>query len=266
MRQRQASHNRLLDKQGFQRFLSSMKVLLTATLCAFSLLLARGQVPSAAKPAKPSSPAKEAPAPAPTDTSTNKPDIKELVKGSVFTNSTGMVMVKISPTLWVGKYLVTQEDYQKVTHGNPSQFKGDRNPVDSVSWNDAMAFCGSLTEAERKEDMLPEGFAYKLPTQAQWEMLAAGATLENAVTSLTTTRNGTEPVGSLGPSGAGLYDMRGNLWEWCLDPDDKPFRVLKGGAWDTSLEVNLRPEFRWYSKGPDEGKNIFGFRCVLAPQ
>ncbi|MEY2428761.1 MAG: hypothetical protein QOJ40_1646, partial [Verrucomicrobiota bacterium] len=110
---------------------------------------------------------------------------------------------------------------------------------------------------------LPEGCVYTLPTQAQWDSLAAGAALENAVTSLGAPRTGTAPVGSLGPSPSGLYDIRGNLWEWCLDPDDKPFRVLKGGAWDTSLDINLRPEFRWYSNGPDERKNIFGFRCVL---
>ena len=245
-----------------------MKVMFAATLCAFTLLVARGQNSSTAKPAAAVAPAKakEAPAPAATDVSTNKPDIKELIKGDSFTNSIGVVMVKISPAFWAGKFLVTQEEYKKVTHSNPSQFQGDRNPVDSVSWNDAMAFCARLTEIERREEMLPDGLIYTLPTQAQWESLGAGATLENAVTSLGTSRTGTAPVGSLGPSPVGLYDIRGNLWEWCLDPTDKPFRVLRGGAWDTSLEVNLRPEFRWYSNGPDDRKNTYGFRCVLVSQ
>jgi len=196
-------------------------------------------------------------------TETNKPSIKELMEGREFTNSTGMVMVKISPQLWAGKYEVTQEEYQKVSGSNPSQFSGDRNPVDSVSWNDALGFCSKLVDAERKEDMLPEGFVYTLPTQAQWDSFATSASLSDAVTSSPNKRNGTAAVGSLGASGQGLYDVRGNVWEWCLDPSDKPFRVLRGAAWDSWIEINLRVEFRWYSDGPDEQKNTFGFRCVM---
>ena len=194
--------------------------------------------------------------------SKEKPDIKELLKLPGFTNSIGMVMVKVSDVLWAGKYEVTQQEFQKVTGGNPSEFRGDRNPVDSVSWTDAMSFCQKLTQTEREEEMLPEGFAYTLPTQAQWESLAAGADLKDAVTSSSVSRSGTAAVGSLGPNGPGLYDTRGNVWEWCLDPQDKPFRVARGGAWDTSIEVNLRPEFRWYG-APDDRKNVVGFRCVL---
>ena len=238
-----------------------MKITFAAALfCALSLSGRSQGVPAARQPTN--RPAATVAA-ATTDVSTNKPDIKDLIKEPSFTNSIGIIMVKISPTFWAGKYLVTQAEYEKAMRSNPSQFPGTRNPVDSISWNDALGFCAKLTENERKEEMLPEGCVYTLPTQAQWESLAAGATLENAVTSLGAPRRGTAPVGSLGPSGAGLYDIRGNVWEWCLDPDDKPFRVLKGGAWDTSLDVNLRPEFRWYSNGPDERKNSFGFRCVL---
>jgi len=197
--------------------------------------------------------------------STNKPDIKELMKGNSFTNGVGMAMVKISPTLWAGRFDVTQEEYQKVAGSNPSQFPGDRNPVDSVSWNDAGDFCAKLTERERKEEMLPEGFVYSLPTQAQWELLSAGAELKDAATSMGTRRNGTAPVGSLGANSLGLYDTRGNVWQWCLDPQDKPYRVLRGGAWDTIAEPSSRLEFRWYSQSPDEKQNDFGFRVVLEP-
>ncbi len=197
------------------------------------------------------------------DTATNKVDIAELMKGSSFTNSIGMVMVKVSPSLWAGKYDVTQEEYQKVMGSNPSQFKGDRNPVDSVSWNDAKAFCAKLNEIEGKEEMLPEGMTYSLPTQSQWETLMAGASLDDAVNSMASRRSGPAAVGSLNPNSLGLYDTRGNMWQWCLDPDDKPYRVLRGGAWDTFVEVNMRPEFRWYSDGPDDRKNTFSFRCVL---
>jgi hypothetical protein len=197
------------------------------------------------------------------EATTAKPEITELLKGASFTNSVGMVMVKISPQFWAGKYLVTQKEYQVVTGANPSEFRGELNPVDSASWNDAVAFCSKLNTEEKKQLMLPEGFTYSLPTQAQWESLMDGATLSDAVTSEGKARSGTSPVGSLKANALGLYDTRGNVWQWCLDPQDKPFRVLRGGAWDTSLEVNLRPEFRWYSAGPDERKNTFGFRCVL---
>jgi formylglycine-generating enzyme required for sulfatase activity len=194
---------------------------------------------------------------------TNKVDIKELMELDSFTNETGMVMVKVSAGFWAGKFEVTQEEYQKVAGGNPSEFHGDKNPVDSVSYDDALAFCAQLNEAEKKEKMLPEGFTYDLPTQGQWETLMDGADLKDAVTSLKGARSGTAAVGSLGPNGLNLYDTRGNVWEWCLDPTDKPYRVLRGGAWDTSIEINLRPEFRWYSKGTDDRQNNFGFRVVL---
>lgn len=195
-------------------------------------------------------------------TAKNKSDALDFMSLPAFTNDSGMVMVKLSDVLWVGKYEVTQQEYQKVTGGNPSEFRGDQNPVESVSWNDAMSFCERLTQAESEAKMLPEGFAYSLPTQGQWEALAGGADLKDAVTSSGTSRSGTAAVGSLGPNGAGLHDVRGNVWEWCLDPQDKPFRVARGAAWDVSVEVNLRPEFRWYGP-PDDRKNTVGFRCVL---
>jgi len=192
-----------------------------------------------------------------------KPTIKDLMQNDRFTNATGMVMVKISDALWAGMYLVTQEEYGKVAGVNPSHFRNDRNPVDSVSWNDAMSFCSRLVDAEQKEEMMPEGYTYTLPTQAQWENMASGTSLENSVTSLKGTRSGTAPVGSLRANGMGLYDTRGNVWQWCLDPADKPYRVLRGAAWNEWREVNLRPEFRWYSNGPEDKQDIYGFRVVL---
>jgi len=194
-----------------------------------------------------------------------KADIKELMLEPSFTNASGMVMMKISQSMWAGKFLVTQEEYQKVAGGNPSEFSGGTRPVDSVSWNDAQSFCAKLNEAEKKEEMLPEGYTYTLPTQAQWESLVAGADLSTAVTSLNSSRSGTLPVGSLAANGLGLCDIRGNLWEFCLDPSDKSFRVLRGGAWNTSYEPNSRIEFRWYADGPDDRKNNYGFRCLMVP-
>lgn len=195
----------------------------------------------------------------------SKPSPEELMKGSSFTNSVGIILVKMSDTLWAGKFPVTQAEYQAVMGNNPSAFKGDQHPVDTVSWNEARNFCAQLTQQELQKEYIPQDFAYSLPTQAQWEMLMADATVEQAVTSLGTRRQGTAPVGSLPANRLGLHDTRGNLWAWCLDPSNRTFRVLRGGAWDTSIEVNLRPEFRWYSNGPDDRRNIYGFRCVLQP-
>ncbi len=192
-----------------------------------------------------------------------KPKIEDLMKLDRFTNSTGLIMVRVSSGLWASMTLISQDDYQKVLSSNPSQFRGAQNPVDSVSWRDALDFCSRLTEADKKEEMLAEGFAYTLPTQSQWEGLLGGATIANAITSHDMIRAGPASVTSAPANSLGLYDARGNVWQWCLDPDDKPYRVLRGGAWNENREMNLRPEFRWYSNGPDDRQNIYGFRVVL---
>jgi formylglycine-generating enzyme required for sulfatase activity len=202
------------------------------------------------------------------DSGTNgPPPLKDLMTmNDQVTNTVGIVLVKISTSLWAGMYEVTQKSYQKVMGSNPSAFQGEDHPVDSVSWNDAMSFCKKLTEKEQKADELPKGYSYALPTQAQWEQLAGNASLNDAVMSLNMQRrSSTAPVGSLAPNSLGLYDTRGNVMEWCLDPQDKPYRVLRGGAWDTYISINARVDFRWYAK-PEEAKNTFGFRVVLEPK
>jgi formylglycine-generating enzyme required for sulfatase activity len=200
------------------------------------------------------------------------PTLKELMAtNDVVTNTVDIVLAKISPDLWAGKYEVTQGAYRKVMHVNPSVFRGWQRPVDSVSWQDAVAFCRTLTAMEKKAKELPEGYAYTLPTEAQWEMLVGDALLKDAVMSLNGNyRSSTSPVGSLGPNKFGLYDMRGNVWEWCLDSHDPgSYHVLRGGAWDTRLEPNSRVDFRWYVNvhpgAPGEKKNDFGFRVLLEP-
>ena len=196
---------------------------------------------------------------------TNEVDITELMKLPAFTNATGMIMVKLSDQLWVSAYETTQEEYKKITGSNPSKFQGPRNPVESVSWNAAMDFCDKLNAAENEKKMLPEKFGYALPTQAQWEALAAGADLKDAVTSSPNTRSGPAPVGSLGPTGPGIFDIRGNVCEWCLDPQDKAYRVARGSSWQNWIEINLRPEFRWY-EAPEVSKETIGFRVMLEPR
>jgi formylglycine-generating enzyme required for sulfatase activity len=190
--------------------------------------------------------------------------LKELMAANtVITNTVGIVLVKISPGLWAGKFETTQSTYQKIAHGNPSTFKGMEKPVDSVSWNDAMAFCGKLTAMEQVDKQLPDGFSYTLPTQDQWLRLMGDASLKNAVMKLNDPHcTATATVGSGGANSLGLCDTRGNVMEWCADSSDNSTRILKGGAWDTFLEVNARPEFRWHAP-PDEKKNSYGFRVIL---
>jgi formylglycine-generating enzyme required for sulfatase activity len=203
------------------------------------------------------------------DSDTNAaPTLKDLMDvNSQVTNTVGMVLVKISSTEWVGMFDVTQDAYQSVMGSNPSAFQGTDHPVDSVTWNDAMAFCKKLTETEQKANQLPKGFIYTLPKQSEWEKFVDDASLDDAVMSLKTQRrSSTASVGSLGANSVGLYDTRGNVMEWCLDSHDPTsYRVLRGGAWDTYIDINARVEFREYS-APDKTKNDYGFRVVLEPK
>lgn len=187
-----------------------------------------------------------------------------MTSNNIVTNTVGTVLVKISATLWAGQYEVTQREYEEVMGGNPSSFSGTNHPVDSVTWSDAMAFCKKLTTMETETNQLPDGFKYSLPTETQWEMLADGASLKDAVMKYNSaTNNSTAPVGSLGANSLGLYDTRGNVMEWCLDSHDPSYHVLRGGAWDTAVEPSTRIEFRNYVQNPDERKNDYGFRIVL---
>ena len=260
-----ALDRRELDKARVPLFFSRMKTILAVVGCfALTLLplLAQEEETITNTPAPASVTGAITNELTDAEGGTNEVDIKELMKLPSFTNDTGMVMVKISESLWAGACEVAQEDYQKIAGGNPSRFQNPRNPVESVSWNEAIEFCSKLTKAEEEKKMLPEGFAYTLPTQAQWESFAAGADLKDAITGSGKTRSGTATVGTLGATGPGLYDVRGNVCEWCLDPQDKPFRVARGAAWNSFIEVNLRPEFRWY-EAPEVRKDSIGFRGVL---
>ncbi len=186
--------------------------------------------------------------------------VEAQVPGDIYTNSIDMVLIKVG-SFWAGKYEVTQKEYQKVIGSNPSAFAGEKQPVDSVSWNDAVEFCDKLTSMDLDTNAVPKGFYYTLPTEDEWQSLVADASLDNAVTSLNgAARQGSSAVGSLGPNSLGLYDVRGNVMEFCLTDTDKPYRVLRGGSWQDIVEINLRPEFRYYATSPAEAKNTYGFR------
>jgi len=154
--------------------------------------------------------------------------------------------VTLTKPFYLGKYEVTQEQWQQVMGGNPSVFKGAKNPVENVSWDDCQEFMGKL----RKK--VP-GEAFRLPTEAEWEYACrAGTTGEyagdlDAMAWYDSNSGGkTHPVGGKKPNAWGLYDMHGNVWEWCADgygdypngaatdpngPNTGSIRVLRGGSW-----------------------------------
>ena len=178
----------------------------------------------------------------------------------------------------------------------------DKNPMDGVTWDKAVEFCRILTERERKAGRLPEGYVYRLPTEAEWEYACRAGTegAFNVEGDLSTfcwgpdvpTLRWTVPVkGRRQPNAWGLYDMHGNVYEWCLDwygPYDEEAakdpagpavgeqKVARGGAWssgrdqgeDKSDAVRLR-YMRSASRNrfpPQKPYSIVGFRPVLAPE
>jgi formylglycine-generating enzyme required for sulfatase activity len=201
-------------------------------------------------------------------------------------------VVTLTKGFWMGKYEVTQGEYLAVVGGNPSRFTGDPNrPVEQLSWTDATNYCARLTAQERAAGRLPAGWAYRLPTEAEWEYAArAGTTtrfsygddpgygqLGGYAWYLSNSGGTTHPVGEKQPNPWGLYDMSGNVWEWCSDwyatypggsvtdpvgPGSGSFRVLRGGGCyvggldcRSANRDDLAPDFRRY---------YVGFRAVLA--
>ncbi len=142
--------------------------------------------------------------------------------------------VTLTRGYWIGKYEVTQAEYLSVAGTNPSNFPGDlKRPVSSVSWFDATNYCAKLTERELAAGRIPSGSRYRLPTEAEWECAArAGTTTQFSYgddPNYARTTNFAwfldlghpdlivHPVGQRLPNPRGLYDVHGNVWEWCLD-------------------------------------------------
>lgn len=154
----------------------------------------------------------------------------------------------------LGAFPITQERYAQVTGLRPSAARGDRLPVESVSWLDAVRFCDALSRSEGlapayhlradtgdvEWDAAADG--YRLPTEAEWEHACrAGTTgarygrLEEIAWHRGNARERPHDVGGKRPNAWGLYDMLGNVWEWCWDVYDAEvygtYRVLRGGGW-----------------------------------
>jgi formylglycine-generating enzyme required for sulfatase activity len=184
----------------------------------------------------------------------------------------------------IGKYPVTQAQYEAVMRNNPSRFQNNpQNPVEKVSWNDAQAFCQKLSQITGK--------TYRLPTEAEWEYACrAGTTtrfyfgddanqLGDYAWYVGNSQQTTHPVGQKKPNAWGLYDMSGNVWEWCEDNwhdsyenaprdgsawlrNDNNYHIVRGGSWDFNPYYCRSASRIRFSPGFDF--NYLGFRvaCV----
>jgi formylglycine-generating enzyme required for sulfatase activity len=176
--------------------------------------------------------------------------------------------VSITERFYLGAFLVTQEQYQQVMGDNPSHFRRVAGidprslPVENVSWDDAVAFCHALSE--RPEERIRRR-VYRLPTEAEWEYacragtttpfhLDHGRSLSSAMANFDGRRpyglgprgdflQRTSPVGSYSPNAFGLYDVHGNVWEWCHDwYDEKAYKNNKNGVTDPTGPTKAQQE------------------------
>jgi formylglycine-generating enzyme required for sulfatase activity len=169
---------------------------------------------------------------------------------------------------WIGKYEVTQREWLQIIGRNPSKFKGDLRPVDTVSWDDAQAFVDQLSQKSSQ--------AYRLPTEAEWIYAASGGEKQQAWGGTSEAgeladfawykencNKTTHIVGSRRPNVLGLYDMTGNVWEWVQDyAGENPIR--KGGSW-ANIDRFGRNDYR--SVVPRGKKfSTYGFRVAITAQ
>ena len=190
-----------------------------------------------------------------------------LTQDKDFIAACGMPMVWVGDGgFWAGKYEMRQAEFEKVAGYNPSSWHRSTKPVESISWDNATAFCEKLNDYERRAGKLPAGYHYVLPTESQWSTLSADADMEQAAMSRTTTLSSTQDAGYSEPNKYGIYDTLGNVWEWCSDAfDDKGNHTLRGGSWLSSAENFPSPDTR-DAGAPKYADRFTGFRVVLVPQ
>lgn len=200
--------------------------------------------------------------------------------------------VTVQPFL-MGRYAVTQSQWKRVSklariqtdlRSSPSYFKGDLRPVERVNWYEAKEFCDRLSSTTGRE--------YRLPTEAEWEYACRANTTtpfyfgDTITTDLVNYdgsyvygrgskgqfRKETTTVGNFPPNAYGLFDMHGNIWEWCTDYWDykeNPGRVIRGGSWFSSPRLCRSANRSLLSPdehGDKDGKDFTGFRVVCIPK
>ncbi len=193
---------------------------------------------------------------------------------------------------WINRFEVTQSEYQNLTCANPSSNTGDLEyPVDNVSWRNAMDYCALLTQQERAALRLPEGYVYRLPTEAEWEYAARAATttwfsfgdsealLTNYAWCSLNSGHVPHPVGQLLPNPWGLKDIHGNVFEWCWDYIDTAptqlvtdyrgstngvYHAIRGGAFSFPW-VDCRSSWHIGYSAASIPTGV-GFRIILAPE
>jgi formylglycine-generating enzyme required for sulfatase activity len=204
------------------------------------------------------------------------------VKDGLGTDERPQHRVKITRPFYLGKFEVTQGQWKSLMGDNPSKFTGnDDLPVEAVSWEDAQGFCQRLSKLT--------GRRVRLPTEEEWEYACrAGTTDKYGGTDSEKELAGcaafgvdrTQPVGRKKPNAWGLYDMLGNVWEWCQDwygpysageqtnpagPSAGQVRVLRGGCWNSDA-YNCRCANRLWSKAATRRYNVVGFRVAITAE
>ena len=188
--------------------------------------------------------------------------------------------VTLTKSYYLGTYEVTQELYQAVMGSNPSYYKGNKKPVTDVSWNNCQTFITKLNSLT--------GLTFRLPTEAEWEFAARGGNETKGylysgsnnigdVAYYGKSSGGPTEVGEYNPNELGIYDMSGNVWEWCQDwygsyssgsqtdstgPTSGSDRVLRGGSW-FFIAAGCRVARR-YNHTPTYADNSIGFRLALS--
>jgi hypothetical protein len=225
--------------------------------------------------------------------------------GQPFTNSLGMKFVPLGE-IQISVWETRVQDYEAFCRATarryepPDFHQTPTDPAVKVSWFDAMAFCKWLTEKEQNENLIDDRETYRLPTDAEWSM-AVGLMNENGPTpeardgkikneypwgkqwpppidagnyagTSGRRRTATLPVGTFKSNSIGLYDLGGNVWEWCLDTykgdsnaSGRDWGVLRGASWATRNRLEMQSSYR-NVVDRNERDVIYGFRCVLATQ
>lgn len=194
--------------------------------------------------------------------------------------------VSLTDGFWLASHETTQEQWQEVMGNNPSYFEGEPTlPVESIDYAEAMEFCDRLTARSRSMNLIPDGFVFSLPTEAQWEYACRAGTsspfsgdLEKVAWYHGNSKAKPHPVGTKQSNAWGFHDMHGNVWEMCLDweylyPDHKAvdpvaaypskYKVVRGASW-AHLKAHIRSANRGMLKPGTKGMH-HGMRIALIP-